>query len=191
MNYKMIDFYKITKVLKNACELNLLSSIKIHNTFHISLLRSASTNSLTNQIQSSSSSIIVNEEEEYEMNDILNSRYHYNKLHYQVSWTEHSLNNVWYSTKNFDHAKKIVENYHARYSTKLESALRRDEAHTANVITWINKILTLIEKKLIETRRFLNQAKEMMKNILIEMNQKHQAKNKEKELFFSKKNLFD
>jgi polyribonucleotide nucleotidyltransferase len=44
----------------------------------------------------------------------------------------------------------------------------------------------LIEKKLVEARRFLNQAKEMMKDILIEMNRKHQAKNKEKELFSRK-----
>ncbi len=131
----------------------------------------------------------MNEEEKYEVNDILDNRYHYNKLQYQVSWIEHSSNNAWYSAENFDHAKKIIKNYHDRYSTKSKSALRRDEAHTTNVITWINEISTLIEKKLTETRRFLNQAKEMIKNTLIKMNERYQEQRKE--LSFSKRNLFD
>ncbi len=59
--------------------------MKIHDTAHISLLRSASSDSLIEQIQSSSSSIVMNDEEEYEMNDILNNRYHYEKLQYKVS----------------------------------------------------------------------------------------------------------
>jgi hypothetical protein len=60
--------------------------MKIHDTFHISLLRSAITDSLTEQIQSSPSSIIVEDEEkEYEINDILDSRYHYEKLQYKIT----------------------------------------------------------------------------------------------------------
>ncbi len=124
------------------------------------------------------------------MNDILNNRYHYNKLQYLVSWTEHLSNNAWYSAENFDHAKNIVVDYHTQYSAKLESISRRDEAHTANIITWINKISTLIQKKLVETRRFLNQTKKMMKDILMKMNEKYQEKQRKK-LFFSKKNLFN
>jgi hypothetical protein len=185
----MIESFKIKKMMKNACQLKLSQSMKIHDTFHIFLLRFASIDSLIEQIQSSSSSIIVDEEEKYEINDILNNRYHYNKLQYRISWIEHSSNDAWYSTENFDHAKKIMKNYHARYSTKSESALRRNEAHTTNVIIWINQTSTLIEKKLVETRRFLNQTKEMIKDILIKMNEKYQEQRKK--LTFSKKNLFD
>jgi hypothetical protein len=59
--------------------------MKIHDTFHIFLLRFVATDSLIDQMQSSSSSIIVeDEDEEYEMNDILDSRYHYEKLQYKV-----------------------------------------------------------------------------------------------------------
>jgi hypothetical protein len=191
LNHKMIDSYKILKVLKEACQLELSQSMKIHNTFHTFLLRSASIDFLIEQIQLSSSSIIVDEKEKYEVNDIVNSRYHYNKLQYRVSWTEHSSNNVWYSTENFDHAREIIDDYHARYSAKSESALRRVEDHTANVIIWINDTSTLIEKELAQTRRFLNQTKRMMKVILTEMNRKHQAKNKEKKLSFSKRNFSD
>jgi hypothetical protein len=73
-------------MMKEACQLNLSFSMKIHDTFHISLLRFAATDSLIEQIQSSSFSIIVeNEEKEYEMNDILDSRYHYEKLQYRIA----------------------------------------------------------------------------------------------------------
>ncbi len=73
-------------MMKEACQLNLSFSMKIHDTFHISLLRLAATDSLTEQIQPPSPPIIVEDEEkEYEMNDILDSRYHYEKLQYRVA----------------------------------------------------------------------------------------------------------
>jgi hypothetical protein len=61
--------------------------MKIHDTFHTSLLRLAATDSLTEQIQSPPPSVITenDEEEEYEIDDILDSRYHYDKLQYRVA----------------------------------------------------------------------------------------------------------
>jgi hypothetical protein len=112
LNHKWIESYKVKKALKDVCQLNLSSSMKIHDTFHISLLRSASSDSLIEQIQSSSSSIVMNDEEEYEMNDILNSRYHYDKLQYKVVWIDHFSDRAWYSTENFEHFKNILKNYH-------------------------------------------------------------------------------
>jgi hypothetical protein len=110
-------------------------------------------------------------------------------LQYRVSWTEHSSNDAWYSTENFDHTKKIIENYHAWYSTKSESALRWNEAHTTNVITWINEISTLIEKKLIEIKRFLNQTKKNDEKHF-DKNERKISRRQRKELSFSKKNFF-
>jgi hypothetical protein len=125
LNHKWIKSYKIKKILKEACQLDLLSSMKIHDTFHISLLRSAATDSFIEQIRSSSLSVIVNEEEEYEINDILDSRYHYDKLQYKVAWTDHFLNRAWYSAKNLqNHSKEILNDYHQRYSEKFDSTLR-------------------------------------------------------------------
>jgi hypothetical protein len=86
LNHKWIESYKIKKILKNACQLNLSQSMKIHDIFHISLLRKIAINFLIEQIQSSSSSIIIkkDDEEKFEINDILNSKYHYEKLQYKV-----------------------------------------------------------------------------------------------------------
>jgi hypothetical protein len=58
--------------------------MKIHDTFHISLLHLTATDFLTDEIQSSSSLIVIDEKEEYEVNDILDSRYHYEKLQYKI-----------------------------------------------------------------------------------------------------------
>ncbi len=84
LNHKWIESYKINKLLKDACQLDLLSSMKIHDTFHISFFRFVVIDLFTEQIQSSSFSIVMNDEEEYEIDDILNSRYHYDKLQYII-----------------------------------------------------------------------------------------------------------
>jgi hypothetical protein len=65
------------------------------------------------------------EKEEYEINDILNSRYHYEKLQYKIVWTDHFSDKAWYSTENFqNHSKKILNDYHQKYSEKFDSTLR-------------------------------------------------------------------
>ncbi len=73
--------------MKNACQLNLSQSMKIHDTFHTFLLQKVAINLFTEQIQSSSFSIVINEQNEkkYEIDDILNNRYHYEKLQYKIA----------------------------------------------------------------------------------------------------------
>ncbi len=70
--------------MTDVCQLNLSQSMKIYDTFHISLLRKVVIDFLIEQIQSSSSSIVIEKKKEYEINNILNSRYHYEKLQYKV-----------------------------------------------------------------------------------------------------------
>jgi hypothetical protein len=112
--------------------------MKIHDTFHISLLRSASSDFLIEQIQSSSLSIVIDDEEEYEIDDILDSRYHYEKLQYKVAWIDHLSDRAWYSTENFqNHSKEILNDYHQRYSEKLESKLRLIVIIEAMLSQWI------------------------------------------------------
>jgi hypothetical protein len=124
LNHKWIESYKIKKIVRNVCQLNLSQSMKIHDTFHISLLRKVAIDSLTEQMQLSSLSIVVDDEKEYEMNDILDNRYHYEKLQYRMIWIDHSSNRVWYSAENFEHSAEVLDDYHRRYSNKSKSQLR-------------------------------------------------------------------
>jgi hypothetical protein len=126
LDHKWIESYRIKKVLKDVCQLNLSSSMKIHDTFYISLLRSASNVLLLNKFRRHRRLIVIEDEEEkYEINDILNSRYHYDKLQYRVVWIDHLSDRAWYSAENFqNHSKEILNDYHQRYSEKSESELR-------------------------------------------------------------------
>jgi predicted metal-dependent hydrolase len=138
--------------------------MKIHDTFHTFLLRLAVTNSFIEQIQSSSSSIVINEEEKYEVNDILNSRYHYDKLQYKIAWIDHLSNRAWYSAENFQkHSKKILIDYHQRYSNKSESKLRLIASITS----------------MTDHFYWLQQAKNLVKNTLNKMQTKMKDNRKE------------
>ncbi len=113
--------------------------MKIHDIFHTSLLRKVATDPLTGQIQSPPSPIVVEDEEkEYEIDDILDSRYHYGKLQYRVVWTGHFSDRAWYSTENFqNHSKEILNDYHQRYSEKFGSELRVIVIIKAMLSQWI------------------------------------------------------
>jgi hypothetical protein len=153
-------------------------STSIHDTFHTSLLRFAVTNFLTEQIQSSSSSIVINEEEKYEVDDILNSRYHYDKLQYRVAWIDHLSDRVWYSAENFqNHFKKILNDYHQRYSEKFESKLRLIVIIEALLSQWIKD----------EHR----EAKQLIQNVLNKMKAKMKENNRMQSKESSLTNTFD
>jgi hypothetical protein len=168
LNHKWIDFYKIKKVMTDVFQLNLSSSMKIHDTFHIFLLRKVVIDSLTKQIQSLLFSVAMNEEEEYEINDILDSRYHYDKLQYEIAWIDHSSDRAWYSAENFEHFKNILEYYHRRYSEKLDLTLRLLVTIEAMLSQWIRD-----EHK---------KAKQLIQNVLNKM----KAKMKENDQMRSK-----
>ena len=94
--------------------------MKIHNNFHVFLLRKNPDDSLFDQQEEPPLSIIVNDEDEWEVDDILNSRrFERNKkLQYRAKWMNHFSNRKWYDADNFNNAKNIVIEFHARYPDK-------------------------------------------------------------------------
>jgi hypothetical protein len=118
--------HRINEWCQSTITLNLSFSMKIHDIFYISLLRKVAIDFFIEQISSSSFSIVMKDEKnEYKINDILNSWYHYEKLQYKVAWTDHSSDRVWYFAENFqNHSKDILNDYHQKYSDKSESDLR-------------------------------------------------------------------
>jgi hypothetical protein len=138
LDHKWIGPYKVRKVVKGACHLELPQSMKIHDTFHTSLLRMAATDPLTGQTQPPPPPITIDEEEEYEVDDILDSRYHYGKLQYRVAWTGHPPDRAWYPAENFqDHSKEILDDYHRRYPAKPGPEMRLVATIEAMLPQWI------------------------------------------------------
>jgi len=72
----------------------------IHNTFHISLLEPYQDNRFPSEIKEPPPSIQIEGENEYELNEIRDSRLHYNKLQYRAKWKgyTHEHDKVWYLT---------------------------------------------------------------------------------------------
>jgi hypothetical protein len=168
---KMIKSFKILKKRDSSYKLDLSKEIIIHSIFHISLLRKDSQDFVLDQIISSSSSIIIEDEEKYDVNDIIDSRLinkTFNKrLQYKIRWIEHSSNRKWYSVENFDHAMKIVIDYHQRYFDKssshfvvLQSLFILLMTHLINSFSWAQKNIQKT-KNMIEI--ILNKMKKEMK----------------------------
>ena len=111
---KKLKSFKILQRLSNVYRLKLFEIMRIHDVFHCWLLRKDLCNSFEDQINEFSDSIIINENLEWKMNDILKSRYHYNRLQYRVNWSDWSHDRTWYYVDNekFDNARDVVNDYH-------------------------------------------------------------------------------
>jgi len=64
--------------------------------------------------------IEIEGEDEYELDKIIDSRLHYNKLQYRAKWKGYSPehNEVWYPTENLNQAEHTVHRFHRRYPGK-------------------------------------------------------------------------
>lgn len=81
---KMLKFFEIVKTVSIFYRLKLLIFIKVHLVFHFSLLRSNSNDSLFDQITDASKPVKTANENEWLVDDILNSRRYYGRLQYKI-----------------------------------------------------------------------------------------------------------
>ena len=76
--------------------------MKIQNTIHISLLEPYQENGFPTQIQEPAPPIQIEGEDEYELDEIIDSRLHYNKLQYRDKCKGYGPeeDKVWYPAEN-------------------------------------------------------------------------------------------
>ncbi len=84
LNDKMLNSFQITDSVDSFYKLKLSETMHIHDVFHSELLRSAVDDSLPDQKNEPSKSIVVNDEDEWEIDDILNFRRYRRRLQYRV-----------------------------------------------------------------------------------------------------------
>ena len=121
LDYKKIGPFKIIKkVGTNSYKFDLPASMTIHNTFHISLLEHCEDNNFPSQIQSPPPPIEIDGEPEYELEDIIDSRLHRDKLQHRAKWTGYSAEHdkTWYPAENFDNASIAIEPFQSQYLRK-------------------------------------------------------------------------
>ena len=128
LNHKYLEFYSITKKRNQVYELELLETMQIHSIFHFWLLRKNSQNSLSKQQNEFSKSIRLNENSEWQIDNIVDSRYHYHRLQYRVNWTSYFHDRQWYYVDDdqFINAQNVIDEYHRLNSRIAKFAFRDD-----------------------------------------------------------------
>ncbi len=119
---KQLNFYSITVKVETFYRLQLSRSMKhIHLVFSSKCLWSSLNNSLSKQHSELSRSLIIEENEEHwEVNNILNFRRYRERLQYKVKWIEINCDNEWYyvDKEKFDDSKKVLNEFHKLYLNK-------------------------------------------------------------------------
>ncbi len=74
LNDKMLDFFQIIDLIDSFYKLKLSETMHIHDVFHSELLHLVVNDSLSDQKNEFSRSIVINDEDEWKINNILNSQ---------------------------------------------------------------------------------------------------------------------
>ena len=113
--YKFTRFFEIKNVVESQTyRLCLFDQWRIHFVFQISFLKSYYTNA---NIVPSAEMILVNEDEEYEVKDILKNKKKWRKLYYLVCWKGFSFcKDNWIFKHYLTNAQNMFKRYHKRES---------------------------------------------------------------------------
>ncbi len=120
LNDKMLNSFINLNLIDSSYKLKLSKSMHVHDVFHSDLFRSVINDLLPDQKNELSDSIMINDEDEWKINDILNFRQYRRWLQYRVKWNDYDNNLNWYNVDNneFMNTQKIIDNFHIQYSNK-------------------------------------------------------------------------
>ncbi len=120
LNDKMLNSFQIIESVDSSYKLKLSETMHIHDVFHSELLRSVINDSLSDQKNESSKSIVINDEDEWKIDDILNFRRYQRRLQYRVKWKNYDNDLNWYNADDneFMNAQEMIDDFHIKYSRK-------------------------------------------------------------------------
>jgi len=119
--------YKIKGIISsNTIELDLPKSIKIHPVVNVSRVR-LYTSQVKGQKKVPPKPVIIEGEEEFEVEKIINKRIVRGKEKFLVQWKGYTAEaDTWESRENLENAKELVEEFEREYGKEAEE-LRRQE----------------------------------------------------------------
>ncbi len=114
LNDKMIDFFINLNFVDSSYKLKLSKSMHVHDVFHSDLLCSVVNDFLSDQKNEFSDSIVINDENKWKINDILNFRRYQRQLQYKVKWNDYDNDFNWYNADDdeFMNTQKIINDFH-------------------------------------------------------------------------------
>ncbi len=120
LNDKMLDSFQIIDFIDSFYKLKLSETMHIHDVFHSELLHLVVNDSLSDQKNESLKSIVINNEDEWKIDDILNSWWYQRRLQYWVKWKNYDNDLNWYNADydEFMNAQEMIDDFHIKYSRK-------------------------------------------------------------------------
>ncbi len=120
LNDKMLDSFQIINLVDSFYKLKLLKTMRIHDVFHSEFLRLVVNDSLSDQKNEFSRSIVINDEDEWKIDDILNFQRYRRRLQYRVKWKSYDNDLNWYNADDdeFMNAQEMINDFHIKYSRK-------------------------------------------------------------------------
>ncbi len=117
---KMLDFFINLNLINSSYKLKLSETMHVYDIFHSDLLQLAVNDFLSDQKNELFKSIVINDEDEWEINNILNSRWYWRRLQYRVKWNDYDNDLNWYNADDdeFINIQKIVDDFHIWYLNK-------------------------------------------------------------------------
>jgi len=119
--------YKVKKVVSsNAVELELPSTVKIHPVVNVSRIRQY-VGQVEGQKKEQPAPVIIEGEEEWEVERILNKRKVRGKDKYLVCWKGFMVeSDTWEGKENLENAKEAIEEFEKKYQQDMEDVVRQE-----------------------------------------------------------------
>jgi hypothetical protein len=127
LDYKRVGPYPIVeKVGTRSYRLDLPKTMKIHPVFHVELLERLRTDPIPGRTPVPLPPVIVDGEEQFLVESIIDSKILRDKLHYLVHWKNYSVSaRTWEPATNVMNASKLVAQFHRSHPEKPGPMLRR------------------------------------------------------------------
>ncbi len=118
---KMLNSFINLDLINFSYKLKLSESMHVHDVFHSDLLCSVVDDFLSDQKNEFSDSIMINDEDEWKINDILNSHWYWRWLQYKVKWNDYDNDFNWYNADDnkFINTQEIIDDFYIWYLNKL------------------------------------------------------------------------
>ena len=112
-------FSVVSKINDVAYRLELPASMRIHPVFHVSLLEPYHPNTLPGRTTPPPVPVTIDNDLEYEVNEILDSKWLHRRLYYLVDWIGYPPSErSWEPATHLQHAQDLVQEFDRKYPNK-------------------------------------------------------------------------
>jgi hypothetical protein len=120
LDNKRLGPYAINKLVSaTAYGLALPPNSGLHDVFHVSLLEPYQASTIPGRDPEPPPPVVINGNEEYEVDEVLDSRFIRRKLHYLVSWKNYPISEAsWEPVEHLAHALDLCHDYHLQNPDK-------------------------------------------------------------------------